>query len=439
MNYLKIFVRNTIFANHLHDIFGVGEVVGSAVSAGTSVATTSMTNEANKEIAQMNNETAIQIHKDDMQFNAEEAEKSRDFNAQEAEKNRQFNSQEAQKAREWNSETAIKERRKEAGLNTAMTDGGQGGSTISASGSPASSSPTSAPSAPTLSTPHLQTPDIAGAINAGINLAKASSEISGNKAEAEKDLQETKQSIEETRYKSILNSLTPQKIQTEIEDLKSKINFTNQDKDRIRAITAKEREYLDSAMMQGYNEWVKNEVAKGQLNLEQNKFIALFSQHQQDVRTDARKFAEDWRKRDYENSYKFGSYSSKRNQYTDMRTSSNDYGEGLRTSFGSSIPSTSLSEEQNTSLGSNYGVNETSDYKFSNLRNTIYYQQAVEAEACLYILTNHKEDKRAVKSALNRIQMINTSVQAYSLVLNEIKGIRKFRENDNQDFEDQQQ
>lgn len=438
MNYYRICIGNIVSRSRLLDIFGVGEIVSGVAGAGAQIGATAMTNEANKEIAKMNNETAIDIHEKDMAFNAEEAEKAREFNAEEADKNRQFNAEEAEKSRQWNSEQAVMERRKEAGLHSVMNGTSSGGSTASASGTPASSPSASAPSAPSLSTPIMQVPDIASAINASVNLAKATSEISGNKAKAEKDLAETTETIERTKFQSIVNSLTPEKIKTEIEDLKAKYHYTKADTERIRAIASKEREYLDSAIMQGYNEWVKNEVAKGHLSLEQNKFQALFYQHQQDIRTDAQRFAEDWRKRDYENSFRFGFSSSTSYNYRDFRSNGNDYGESSNFSFGGKS-SVSVSERRDDTHGMTYGIEENKTLNSSHLRNTIYYQHAVEAEACLYILTHHKEDQRACQQALERIQMINTSVEAYSLVLNSVKGVRKFREQDQQNFEDQQE
>lgn len=137
------------------------------------------TNKTNLEIADRNNQTAIGIHNADMAFNESEAEK-----------NRQFQAEQAQITREWNSEQAVMHRRKEAGLNTANTDGSITAPTSSPSGAQASS-----PSVPTLQTPTMQAPQIAygvaSAVQSAIDLAKAPSEIRDtetNVRKSEKDI-----------------------------------------------------------------------------------------------------------------------------------------------------------------------------------------------------------------------------------------------------------
>lgn len=442
-----MFLRNTLYAKSLLlDVFGIGEAVGAGVGAAANITSTVLTNQTNKEIADATNETALQIHREDNQFNADEAEKSRDFNAEqaqitrdfnasEAEKARQFNASEAQKTRDWNSETAISQRMCEAGLNTAMMAGSSTTSSASASSSPASaspvsSSPASASSAPHLVTPVMQAPDISGAVNAGVNFAKAESEISGNKKQAEKTMAETAESLERTKYQSIVNSLTPDKLRSEITYLNSQTDFNKEDMLRLKAITAKEQQLLDSAMMQGYTQWVASEVAKGQLSLEQNKFVAMFSQHQQDVRVDAQKFADEWKSRHYENAFKYGGSNFRSNNISDTRSSSSSNSSELTTSANAGISalggSISLSDSDSDSSSSTYGSSETSSYNSGHIKNTEYYRLAVESEACLYILTKYSEDKNAVKSALNRIQEINTSVEAYSLVLRQVGKIKHF-------------
>ena len=160
----------------LCDVFGVGSIVGSAIQGGLTLSSTLATNASNEA-----------INKRNLEFAAQEAEKSRQFNADQAELSRQFNADQAEISRQWNSEQAVMDRRREAGLNTANPTGSSsgGGSSPSAASSPASSSPASVPSAIP-----MQSPDMSGVIDSMIALAKSPSDIANTKANTSKSLKE---------------------------------------------------------------------------------------------------------------------------------------------------------------------------------------------------------------------------------------------------------
>lgn len=446
MNIYHDLEKKCTYRVNLLDVFGIGSAVGGIAGAAGSIAATELTNAANKEIAKETNETQIQIHREDNEFNAAEAEKAREFNSAEAELNREFNAAEAEKTRQWNSEEAVMQRKLAAGLNPTFNGsssaGGSGGSGATASGTAASGPSASAASAPHLTTPTMQAPDVAGAINAAVNVAKASSEIEGNKARAKKDLAETQESMERAKYQSILNSLTPDKIREEIEDIRAGRMGKQEQILVTRAIAARERSMLDASIMQGYNEWVSSQVAKGRLELDRNKFIAEFGQHQQDIRNDGAKWAQSWRNQHYDNSFRYGGSSIYNNRTFDTsstsESSTSTLSGGADLKLGPVKANVNGSVSDSDQFGKNYGSSSSNTSKSSGLQNTTYYQYAVEAEGCLYILTNHSNDKEAVNAALGRLQQINTSVEAYALVLRQVRGIKEFPMIQSQDMESQQ-
>lgn len=135
-------LRRTNFA--CHDLFGIGSMVSSGISTAGTIAATKMTNETNKsiasdvnktqsDIANANNRTAIQIHNDDMNFNAREAQIQRD----------------------WDSASSQRQRLVEAGYNPLMMGdfSSSGGSAASAPSSPSLDSPS-------LEVPQMQIPDL---------------------------------------------------------------------------------------------------------------------------------------------------------------------------------------------------------------------------------------------------------------------------------------
>lgn len=174
-------------------------------------------NKANFAIASQNNATQIQLTHEANQFNAEQAQLNRDFNAEQA-----------QISREWNSEQAVMERRAEAGLNTAIT--GQGG-TGSGSGSSAQASgtPASAVTPPTLHNAHINRVPYENIVNAGVELAKAPSEIEKNKQTTKESIvnvdklqAETDFARESAKYQKIVNEYTPDQQRALISELASR-------------------------------------------------------------------------------------------------------------------------------------------------------------------------------------------------------------------------
>ena len=166
--------------------------MGDAIGGVTSIATTAMNNRQQERT----NNANMAMNMQNLQFNKEEAEKSRQFNAQQSELQNKFNAEQAklafdrssaferemwQKENEYNTPKAQIERLQAAGLNPNLFGGDNTASSVgaasspAASGSPASGSPASAPSMiPMQSPPSL------------INPLLEASQIALNKAQAEK-------------------------------------------------------------------------------------------------------------------------------------------------------------------------------------------------------------------------------------------------------------
>ena len=156
--------------------------IGSAISGGinglASVYQANMYREGVHETNDMN----YQIHKEDNQFNSDEAEKGRNFNwetqqesqrfnAEQSDLNRQFQSDEAEKGRQWQEDMYNKYQSPEAlasqyerlGINPSAVLGGQSGNfntTSLPSGSSASSSPVSGGSASAGAAPQMVAPQM---------------------------------------------------------------------------------------------------------------------------------------------------------------------------------------------------------------------------------------------------------------------------------------
>ena len=451
MRYLKGYI---VESYSLRDVFGIG----ASVSALAGVGSTILTNEANKDIADATNQTNKEIHQEDREFNAEEAEKAREFNAEEAEKSREFNAEEAEKARQWSSEQSVMQRRKEAGLNIAIT--GQDGTTPSApsaSSSPASGGAASAPSAPNLVTPTMQTPDVASLVDAGVKLAKASSEIGKNKAESGKILQDTKEAEQRTKQLELLNSFTPQMNKLLLQEK----HLSNTEKS---VLIEYNQQQLDVAFQQGFNLYAQTVLAQENYNLEQNKFLMLFEQSKQQLDQEADMFLAEWERNHFEGSFRYGISSTKRkgwniggdagvgqrqsNQQTTTLHESNTTTHISGTNSNKSANSSSLGNKTLRALskladfnGGIQGGYEDTKTQQSILQNQEFYQFAVEYQACLKGLRSKKysaEQEHAIRSRMRNLQL---SVEGYSLFLQQLGKVKKMPTNISntlQDLEDQQ-
>lgn len=125
----------------------VGDAASAGITAGANITSTSMTNQANKEIAAENNRVQQEMFYEGQEFNAREAEKAyqRDIDKMKMEQ-------------EYNSPLEQVKRYQEAGINPAVAMSGQQGTSGNVT------SPTGAPSAttpniPILTSPHMQSID----------------------------------------------------------------------------------------------------------------------------------------------------------------------------------------------------------------------------------------------------------------------------------------
>lgn len=467
MKYLK----NIPYVKDLHhDIFGVGEMVGAGLGVAGNITATALTNQANKEIAQATNETSLQIHREDNAFNAEEAEKSRefnaeqaqitrDFNASEAEKSRQFNAEEAQKSREWNSEVNVQNRLSEAGLNTAMIGGGLSSTSSTASSSPASSSapssvPASASSAPHLVSSVMQTPDIASSVNAGINLAKASSEILGNKSQAKKAIAETAHSEELTKQVSLLNQMTP---------AMNKLLLQKQKLENIEKTVLIEynQNLLDNAFIQGFSTYADIMLGQGKLNLDVNMFLVAMEEGRHEMEQQALLFEQEWKQKHFENSYRYGTSETRRKGWNvgaegGANNSKSNSTSNSQTNTISEIHKGKHPTTINTNstkfggiLGSVLGVSgqlkggyEDSQQFLKHIRNEEFFQKGVEYTTCLNIVRNANYSQEIQDKARSRMREIVLSAEGYALFVRQLGKYKRMPSNfinQYQDFEDQQE
>lgn len=146
------------------DLFGLGEIIGSAIQGLFNIYSTGSTNSSNRKIARETNE----------------------FNAQQAALNRQFQSQEAQIARDWQEEQynlytspqAMVRQYGEAGLNPALMYGQNLQSSTGGSSAP-SGSAASGVAIPAVA------PDLSGLVGAFMGLSKLKAEIDNIGADTE--------------------------------------------------------------------------------------------------------------------------------------------------------------------------------------------------------------------------------------------------------------
>lgn len=462
-------LENTLLARPLLlDVFGIGSAVSGAAGAAASITSTHSTNQANKEIAKETNETQLKIHEDDRKFNAEEAEKSREFNAEEAEKARQFNAEEAQKSREWNSESEVMKRRADAGLNTAVTgeSGTTGGSSASATGPAASSSQASAPSSPLLVTPQMQPLPIGEAvtnyIDTLLNVAKTRTDILGGKAQAKRDLAQADYTAEQAEHQRIINEWTPQTCRATFDNLVSKTNLNKADIDLKNANLEALKTQMDNYFIQGVATYYDMVVSIQDVNQRANFFLANFPLEYERLHQDAKKFEAEWKQRGFDLSYKWGSHKKNVNGWNvnisanahrgrsgDSSTSeieSNGAGTRVTDSDGDVVSNTSqakkLVEEASKYLGG-FGFNAGGSYDYHNetknyFRNEDAYNIFVEMQGCINIAQSPSYSKAQQDQALRRLNNLTLSAEAYKFFIMNMGKVKRFPQQVQQDFEDQQ-
>lgn len=215
---------------------------------------------------------------------------------EEAEKSRHFNADEAEKAREYYSEEAIMARRKEAGLNTAMSGSDSATSGASASGSAGSfGSPIP-----------MQAPQF-GAIGSG--LAEAIGNYFGFK---QADIQGKKTDAETQR---ILQDIVHDKAMHEVSIRMTTQNFYNLKKmgeeldiknAQLRNATRLEHLHVNEVFNRFYNDWVTIQMAKDNVKIDGGKFILMYEKDRAKIMADARNFANSLKLQKTDLQYKYG-------------------------------------------------------------------------------------------------------------------------------------
>lgn len=218
---------------------------------------------------------------------------------EEAERAREFNSEEAEKAREYYSEQSVMNRRKEAGLNTALSGSESATSGASASGSAGS-----------LSSPiPMQVPqfgEIGNALSQAIgnyfNFKQL--ELQGAKVSADtaKVLQDTIQDKAMFEVSMRMQNTTWQNL------LKTQEHLDLQNTELKNAIRI-QRLHVNEVHNQFYNEWVTREMAKNNVKIEGGKFILMYEKDLENIKLNARNFANELKLRKTDTQFKYGGRS----------------------------------------------------------------------------------------------------------------------------------
>lgn len=210
--------------------------IGSFINGLFNLGSTAMSNSANKQIAQQNNEMAYRMFQEGNQFTAQQAREAMDFNRQqmldtfsfnksEREASQQFNLDMWQKQNSYNSPAAQAERLRVAGMNPSNVlqgadTAGSVQSTPSA-GSPATASGGSSTGVPGLSTPTMQSVYDPNVIPATMQAF----------AQAEKLRAEAKGEQIDNETRAVKNKAT---VDNMIADTKKKLSERDLDKQQIK-------------------------------------------------------------------------------------------------------------------------------------------------------------------------------------------------------------
>lgn len=271
---------------------GIGSIIGSGITVGSSIATSSATNRANKNIAQLNNEWNMKMLERQMQYNEEAYERQLgdtwDF----------YND-----AKAYNSAEAQVQRLRNAGLNPALTFGSGSAGSVSAASSP-SVQGISAPSATPYSADYSGiTQGIGAAVDLYMRGKQAHAEVSQKEAttnnlriegqyiaakaiaELAKIRADTKSTETKTAIDGIIKSFLPQMQQA---DLNIK---TNQNQQLLGALKLQNIEtMMASKNLEAFDIRLKLELANSAAELQLK--IAQEKLTKKQIETEIQKIAE---------------------------------------------------------------------------------------------------------------------------------------------------
>lgn len=417
MNYYKRLDINTILkASVLRDVLGIGTAVAGVAGMAGQVSAQHLANEANIEIAEKNNQTAIDIHEKDMAFNAEQAQITRD----------------------WNSETEVMKRRAEAGLNVA----GQGGGSSGTGGG--SNAQASAPAAPQLTTPQVQAPDIAGAINAAVNLAKAPSEISNTKAatkESEKNIEkigaDANLAMEQAFATKINNMYSPQLLSAQIRTELATAKHLGIEAYKAQSFALKAKADVETNF---YNMFLQT----AEYQLDSAKAIMEYEQHWQAMQQEAYKTLAQHKMNLLNSSYQYGEKLSLLNSASQRGRLGNTIGLNVGLEMGiqggytagiRGVPLHPVSIESN--MGFKGGINvgayfqTTADYeallsesnsKLMTVQNSLLYNKGIR-------MLQNAELLKTAKTAKERVAALQDLGELYNFMDRYIQAMRQIQSN----------
>lgn len=218
---------------------------------------------------------------------------------EEAERARQFNADEAEKAREYYSEESVMERRKNAGLNTALS-----GSDSATSGASASGSAGSIGSPIPMQAPQFG--DIGTALSEAIGnyFGFKQADIQGQKMKAE-----TAQILQDTIHDRAMHEvsirMTTQNFYN-LQKMGEELSIKNM---QLRNATRLEHLHVNEVFNRFYNDWVTIQMAKDNVKIDGGKFILMYEKDRAKIMADARNFANSLKLQKTDLQYKYGGRS----------------------------------------------------------------------------------------------------------------------------------
>lgn len=407
MKHIINYSQTSLFSNygsprHFAISAGVGAMIAglaSATAAGVNGALQYSTNSKNRDFT-----------REGWKLQSEEAEKARDFNSEEAEK-----------AREYYSESAIMQRRKDAGLNTALSGSESATSGPSASGSGASLSSPIPMEAP-------QFGEIGNALSEAIGnyFGFKQAELQGVKisSDTEKVLQDIVQ--DRAMHEVSINMNT--QIFENLKRTGEEISLKNT---QLRNAVRLERIHVNEVFNRFYNDWVSTQMARDNVKIEGGKFLLMYQKDRAKIMTDARNFANSLKLQKTDLEFRYGARARSGSSY-DQNSSSTSGSQwningkyqasasahgrvpmvaGVDVSAGIEIGGTYGRHGQETTAEM-VGITSSSESIFAN---SDVGKVISQVEGALLVLESPDSSKEVIDNAIDLILRANYSFEAFQM------------------------
>lgn len=407
MKHIISYSQSSLFSNYGNPKhFTVGLGLGSMI-AGLASATAAGVNGGLQYAANTKNE---KLTREGWKLQTEEAQRARDFNSDEAEK-----------AREYYSEEAVMERRKKAGLHTALS-----GSDSATSGAVASGSAGSLGSPLPMQAPQFG--DIGTALSQAIGnyFGFKQAEIQGGKisVDTEKVLQDIVQDKAMHEVSLRLNTQMFENLKRTGEELTLKNT-------QLRNAVRLEKIHVNEVFNRFYNDWVTQQMAKDNVKIEGGKFLLMYQKDRAKIMTDARNFANSLKLQKTDLEYKYGGRARMGTSYD--QNSSNTSGSqwnvngkyhadasahgrvplvaGVDVSAGVEIGGSYGRHGQETTAEM-VGITSSAESIFAN---SDVGKAIAEVEGALLVLESPDSSQEAINNAIDLILRANYSFEAFQM------------------------